>query len=256
MDLSMLRQVAKGRYGLDRSTGEDSLFTNPVLNDLINEKHRWFASVALCYYKHNFSTALVSGQSGYAGDPSVIEIDPKTVRVQSATNTYAPLPLRLYSSLVSEWGALEGKATGLPTCFWMRAGGSGDTNDQSRVIEVYPVPGASQVGASFKLWYGGWHYPVDLAADTDRPLLPAHEHDRLIPAICWGMAELERSRGRGDAPVEYWQAQAQDKALELFEIIRRGTREAPRTAQVGASPLDDARERRQAKLGGLARRLE
>jgi hypothetical protein len=330
MDLSTLRQVAKGRYGLDRSTGEDSLFTNPVLNDLINEKHRWFASVALCYYRADFYQPLTVGQSAYAGDATVIEIDPKTVLLQYGANSFTPLPLRLYPSLVSERGALQVLAASVPSAFWMRAGGSGDGADKSRVIELSPAPAASTPGSTtisdtggisaadttfgvtsaanlgrgclitidnekmlvmaadtvptpdtvtvvrgyagttaaahtdgtavtwnlHNLIYGAWHYPADLSADTDRPALDTSEHDRLIPAICWGMAELERSRGRGDAPVEYWQAQAADKALELFEIIRRGTREAPRTAQVGAAPLDDARERRQAKLGALSRRLE
>lgn len=330
MDLSMLRQVAKGRYGLDRSTGEDSLFTNPVLKDLINEKHRWFASVALCYYRPDFYQPLVVGQSAYSGEATVIEIDPKTVVLQYGVSAFTPLPLRLYPSLVSERGALQTLASGTPTAFWMRAGGSGDGADQSRVIELCPAPAASTPATTtisdsdgieasdvtfgvtsvaslgrgclieveseqmlvtavnaatspptvsvvrgyagttavdhdngsavtwnlHNLIYGAWHYPVDLEADDDRPALDASEHDRLIPAICWGMAELEQSRGRADAPVAYWQAQAQDKALELFEIIRRGTREAPRTAQVGASPLDDARERRQAKLGGLARRMD
>lgn len=327
MNLSMLRQVAKGRYGLDRSTGEDSLFTNPVLNDLINEKHRWFASVALCYYLPDIYTPLVVGQSSYAGNARVIEIDPKTLLLQTAAATFAPLPLRLYPSLVSERGALQALANGTPTAFWMRAGSDAD---QSRIIELSPAPSTSTAGAGTTLaaavanatdtvisvasaaalnrgmvvtvdseamyvlavdtaatpdtitvqrghsgttaashansapvsWnlhnliYGAWVYPPELTGDTDRPALDASEHDRLIPAICWGMAELERSRGRGESPVEYWQAQAADKALELFEIIRRGTREAPRTAQVGASPLDDARERRQAKIGPLSRRLE
>lgn len=322
MDLSMLRQVAKGRYGLDRSSGEDSLFTNPVLNDLINEKHRWFASVALCYYLPDIYAPLVVGQSGYAGNARVIEIDPKTVLLQTAANAFAPLPLRLYPSLVSERGALQALANGTPSAFWMRAGAE---SDQSRIIELSPAPNTSTAGAGttiteplsatdtvitvnaatginrgtvltidsekmlvisvstlqvtvqrghsataatphvdnatvswnlHNLVYGAWVYPPELSADTDRPALDASEHDRLIPAICWGMAELERSRGRQDAPVEYWQAQAADKALELFEVIRRGTREAPRTAQVGASPLDDARERRQAKLGPLSRRME
>jgi hypothetical protein len=330
MDLSMLRQVAKGRYGLDRSSGEDSLFTNPVLNDLINEKHRWFASVALCYYRPDYYTPFVVGQSAYAADAAVIEIDPKTVRIQTAAGTFARLPLRLYPSLLDERGILEALPTSTPTAFWMRAGGE---NDRSRIIELVPAPNTLTAGAGttvgadivsatdpkitvvssaaisrglqlivgaekmlvqhvksatevvvvrghngtpaltsstashtaatgtvkwdlHNLIYGAWVYPSELIADSDRPALDSSEHDRLIPAICWGMAELERSRGRGDAPVEYWQAQAADKALELFEVIRRGTREAPRTAQVGASPLDDARERRQAKLGPLSRRME
>jgi len=322
MDLSTLRQVAKGRYGLDRSTGEDSLFTNPVLNDLINEKHRWFAGVSMCYYLPDLYTPLVVGQSAYAGNARVIEIDPKTVILQTAASTFAPLPLRLYPSLVSERGALQALANGTPSAYWMRAGSE---NDQSRIIELSPAPSTSTAGAGttitealnatetvltvasatginrgmvlvidsekmlvisvasllvtvqrghsattaaahldnaavtwnlHNLIYGAWVYPSELSADTDRPPLDASEHDRLIPAICWGMAELDRSRGRQDAPVEYWQGQAADKALELFETIRRGTREAPRTAQVGASPLDDAMERRQAKLGPLSKRLE
>jgi len=322
MDLSTLRIVAKGRYGLDRSTGEDSLFTNPVLNDLINEKHRWFAGVSMCYYLPDLYTPLVVGQSAYAGNARVIEIDPKTVVLQTAASAFAPLPLRLYPSLVSERGALQALANGTPSAYWMRAGSE---NDQSRIIELSPAPSTSTAGAGttitealnatetvltvasatginrgmvlvidsekmlvisvasllvtvqrghsattaathldnatvtwnlHNLIYGAWVYPAELTADSDRPALDASEHDRLIPAICWGMAELDRSRGRQDAPVEYWQGQAADKALELFETIRRGTREAPRTAQVGASPLDDAMERRQAKLGPLSKRLE
>src|SRR5687768_13185899 len=100
MDLATLRSIAKGRYGLERGSSEDALFTNPVLNDIINEKHRWFASVALCYYEHSKSELLVIDQTAYPADADVIEIDTKTVRLLYGAATYTLLPLRLYSSLV------------------------------------------------------------------------------------------------------------------------------------------------------------
>lgn len=316
MTLSDLRAISKGRYSLTRSTDEDPEFTDDVLDDIINEKHRWFSSVALCYYVQDYYEPFVVGKSGYSGDARVLELDDSVVAIQTAASTFTKIPRKIYRELVIANGPLQVLAAGTPTSFYPRTGG--EFNDQSRMIELVPAPSTSTAGAGttindtggisasdttfvvasatglnkgiqitvesekmlvlnvssttlrvirghnlttpathadttaiswnlHNLIYGAWVYPATLSADSDRPPLPVSEHDRLIPAICWGMAQLDRTRGRADAPVEMWEKAAYAEAMELFEIHRR-VREPQRTAQVGSSPLDDATSRRAPKL--------
>lgn len=321
MTLSNYRVIAKGRYALTRSTDEDPEFTDDVLDDIINEKHRWFSSVAMCYYVQDYYEPLVVGKSGYSGDARVLEIDDSVVVVQTAASTFTKIPRKIYRELVIANGPLQVLAASTPTAFYPRTGG--EFNDQSRMIELVPAPSTSTAGAGttttealdttetgvdvtsttginkgmqitiesekmlvlavtagtppagtltvirghnlttpathaspsnvswnlHNLIYGAWLYPATLSADSDRPPLPVSEHDRLIPAICWGMAQLDKSRGRSDAGelAAMWEKMAYAEAMELFEIHRR-VREPQRTAQVGPSPLADAEQRRAPKL--------
>jgi len=101
------------------------------------------------------------------------------------------------------------------------------------------------------LKYDAWVYPSDLAQTSDEPVLSAHEHWRLIPWICHRMALIELSRGRpggAEALVQGWYALAIDVAEELREIYRRGMEEPPRTANVGATAVEDATLRRMSLL--------
>lgn len=212
MQLSEIRQVVKGRYGLDRSTTADALFTDAVLNDLINEAHRTLARKAWLYKDTDRNETLVGGTKRYALDTDVIRIDPTTMRIV-VSGTYTTLLHRNEGSLRFDAGPLESVSSGTPAYWWWEQGEL--TNDEQVVVQLHPTPSAAGT-----LYYSAWVYPADLSADADRPKFSALEHDRLVPVTCWKMAEVERSRGRDDAPVEYW-AQAAAQAIDELAGIRQ-----------------------------------
>lgn len=240
MTLADIRQLSRGTYGLEWSVSEDSLYTNPLLNKLINKAHHWFAGITRCYYNDAISQALTTNTASYALDPTVIEPDVRTFRL-AITGVFTRLRCRLPHSLMEERGALESVAAATPTDFYIRAG---TVNAAAKKVELVPKPNAAAGTGNGTLWYGAWVYPAELAADGD--LVPLADPDvyRLVSAINWQLSEFDASRGRPDAPVKMWSSRALAEAVELQRIIRFGTREFGRTAEVGASPLDDVTERR------------
>lgn len=220
MTLTEIRQIAKGRYGLARTATEDALFTDTVLTDLVNEAHRWLAREAWLYYESDRTETLVNAQRRYALDSDVIRLDPATVRINFG-GSYAVLAHRLQGSLMQQYGALESTADGTPVAFFLAGGEL--TNDEGTVVTLYPAPNGAGT-----LLYAAWVYPAALANDSDRPPFQASEHDRLIPAVCWKMAELDRSRGRAEAPVEYWAQMAVQAKDELLRAQRDGGYPVPR----------------------------
>ena len=214
-DFTTLRQVVKGRYGLDRSTTADALFTDTILGDLINEAHRWLAREAWLYYEMDRTETLVNGTKRYALDTDVIRVDPTTIR-QVVGGTYSTLLPRNEAALRYDVGPLESVSTGTATGFWLNQGEL--TNDETVVISLHPTPNAAGT-----LLYSAWVYPADLSADGDRPKLQASEHDRLVIVTCWKMSEVELSRGRENAPVAYWQPLAQRAAAELAATRKKPT---------------------------------
>lgn len=249
MDLQTIRATALRRYGLDGSV-EDDLFNNTVMKEIINEKHKWFAGTTLCYQEEIevVGTSLINNNDQWylVLDDDVIEILPLSLRVIDGSTWRRVVP-RYYHSLLQQYTTLESVARGVPTSFYVRPGIAAASN---RMLGLLPGPNTTIAALATEAFrYLAYVYPPDLSSDTDAPPLPSNEHHRLIPAVCWGMAELEATRGRTDAPVQLWLDRAVAAAEELAEIIRRGTRELPRTASVGASPLADAEERRGSRIG-------
>lgn len=249
MTLANIRQLARGRYGLEYSASEDQLFSNTFLDKIVNEKHHWFAGVTECYYDPSVSLSnqaapSVNVPAVYSLGVNVIRADERTFQYKTnagAASTWVRLPHRHHYSLLEQHGPFEVLAQGTPTGFYLHAGA---TDGAGRRVTLVPSP-----SAAFDLKFSAWVYPGEMTSDSDQPELQDAEVYRLIPAICWGMAEFEASRGRPDAPVAMWLDRAMQEAIELQRIIRHGTREFTRTAAVGASPLSDAMERRAPNIG-------
>lgn len=235
--VATLIQMSKGRYGLERTTTEDVLFTDAVMIDILNSGHNWFAEVARPYESKALTVSIASGTSQYALDGSVIEPDIYNVVVYNGT-TYTRVPFRKKVSLLESGGAFQSIAAAPPTSFYLRSGASAGA---MLYLELYPKPNFTQAGG---LIYDAWVYPARLAATSDNLPLNDGQIDKLIPAVCWQMALLEQARGRGDAPVETWHALALQQALGFAETMRRLTQEPPRTASVGLTSGEDAQRRR------------
>lgn len=238
--LTQVRQIARGMYGLEYSSTEDQLYSDPFLNKLVNKAHHWFAGVTGCYWNDALSQALTTSQASYALSGLVIEPNVRSFRLKVST-TYTRLPVRAYESLLEQYGALEGIAAGTPLYVYLRPG---TANAAVQKFELYPPPNAANGTANGTVYYAATVYPSELTSDSDTFPLDDPNLYRLIPAICWEMANFDASRGRPDAPVNLWAQKALAEAVELQRIIRMSTREWRRTALVGASPVADVEDRR------------
>lgn len=212
MTLAQLRLHALGRFGLHGWEGEHGVLNWPVTRRAINDAHRWFAARTLCYYDANRSESVSAGTARYALDSDVIRVDPATLRI-SVSGSYTQLVPRLRSSLLVQYGALEGVAGGTPQYVVLEAGG--ETNDETAVVQLVPTPNATAT-----LYYGGWIYPAELA-ETDRPLLPEAEQARLLTAICWRFAELLEGAGQESGAAD-WLAKAEREAEEFYLLLHGG----------------------------------
>jgi hypothetical protein len=230
---------------------EDDLFKDAVMLDALNGAHKAFAALARPYMAE-ITVNLAASTVMVALPDTVIEVDQSSVRVRAGTGAldtsgaWTRLTFKQRRSLIGENGAPEAwtALATAPTNFFVMPGA---TNDAIRKIGVYPPATTGFLGSPVgtnNLRMDAWVYPSDLAlADASLPLSD-HEQWRLVPWICKQMAQLERSRGRPDAPVEMWERDADKVALELRDIIRRGMEEIQRSANVGESALQDAQDRR------------
>lgn len=258
MDLTTLRQTAKGFYGLEKTATQDGLFTDSVMTDMTNLGHHHFAAIARPYYKTlitnlplgttaSSSSQAATGTSVVTLDTTVIEVDIFSVRIApSAVTAWVGMPFKPMKEIMkgAANNALENTALGTPTHFFLRPGAA---DAAGRILELYPgASGAISNGCK----YNAWVYPADMTGDSDVPELQPAEHYRILPWVCWQMALLERSRGRPDAPVGEWYGVAMDVATELFNILWRSHQGIPRTAEVGLSSGEDALWRRTATLRG------
>src|SRR4051794_33396793 len=137
MDLTTIRQTAKGAYGLDKSATADALFTDSVLTDLVNAAHMDFAAMVRCYWS-TFTTNLTSGTNLYALDPTVIELDIYTVRAN--LTPWTQLKLKQLKELINANGPPEAWTSAPPASFHMHPGA---VAGQAKVIELYPIPNAT-----------------------------------------------------------------------------------------------------------------
>lgn len=254
MQLSVMRQTVKGFYGAERSTTADGLFTDAILNDVLNRGHHWFAERSRCYYAE-FTTNLPLGTTGASGpgtsvvtlDTTLIELDLETVEFAAAgLATWTGIPFKPKKELRNAQAArsLRNVSLGTPTNFFIRPGAA---DNAGRVLELHPGANAA-VTNGFK--YSGWVYPPDMSADADVPELQPAEHWKILAAGCWQLALLERSRGRQDAPVTEWYNVANYEALTLRETLWRGHQGVPRTAEVGLTLAEDALARRLREFAG------
>jgi hypothetical protein len=225
MQLSEILNVARGRYGLDRFGDEDPLLNDVILTDLANEKHRWLAAETLCYRatKTHDLPVMANGLSTVGLDCLVIQpVEPMNVRV-NYDGAWQRLEHCEQEELIRCHGPLENEPAGTPRYYYHRLGTS---LDNQRIIEVFPGV-AAQVDGGFKI--DCYVYPSLMSADTATPAISPAEHTRLIPAICWGMAEVQFSRGQASAAlVSYWEAQARQAAAELKRVIDANRRTQPR----------------------------
>jgi hypothetical protein len=250
-----LIQIAKGQYGLERSATEDDLFTDEVMTDFFNAAHKTFAALGRPYLGQ-VDLSLTEDTILYALPEKVIEVDVYTVRVRTGTGgadgagAWTELPFTYRRSLIQKHGAPESWASGTPESFFLMPG---STVNETKRIGIYKPPDSTYLGSpagTLNLRLDAWIYPEELTT-ADTPIFPEHEHYRLIPGICRRMAELHRSRGNLNAPVEMYLRSETVEALEFRDIIRRSMEEVPRTGNTSASALEDAHDRR---LGLTARR--
>lgn len=242
MQLQDVRQIARGQYGLEYSTSEDLLYTNPLLDAQINAAYSWLVGVARPLYNADLTVSITVPGAGvravYTLDPKVIEPDLPTFWTFNAVGSvYKALAHRYYRScMVSYAGPNEAVTAGTPTAYSLDGG---NANAALKKVTLWPRP-----VAALTLHYGAWVYPAKLVNDTDVLEMEDADVYRLIPAVCWKMAEFDLSRGRGDAPAGVWADRAWKEAMEFQRLMRFGVREAPRGGEVGATPVQDAEERR------------
>lgn len=203
MDLTALRATALRRYGRETAS-TDSFFTNATLTDAINQSHRAIAAETGCYESDNLALALVNGTAEYPLDATVIRPKKNSFRLNYNNLGYVAIHSREYPSLLAELGPFEALANALPTAYILR----GQSAAEVTQIRFVPTPGAAGT-----VHYAAWVYPPTLSADGDTPALPLAEHDRILSGVLRRMAEMDRGRGRGDAPV------ADYAALEAADIL-------------------------------------
>lgn len=205
MTLAQLRRLALGRFGVLSWEEEHPILNFGLVKDCVNDAHRWFAHRTRCYYDNDRSESISIGTARYALDSDIFLLNPASIRINIG-GTYTQLSHRMLGSLVTDLGPLEGVANASPTFFVLEAGG--ENNDEPVVIRLVPTPNATAT-----LYYGGWHYGAELSAESDRPKLPEAEHHRLIPAICWRLAEALNQAGEKADP-GYWLQEAEKLADE------------------------------------------
>lgn len=231
MNLGQMIQTARGRYGDSRYAVESELLPHPVMVDLANEAHRWLAEEVRCYrQKQEYNLPL--GADGLS-----------TVSLQC--NVIAPVKRSLRIKVGSDWRAVElisedeawsryelfdNLANATPVAGFMRLG---TAFDAQRVLEL--VPGSdTAVTSGVRTWAD--IYPARMTEDTHVPALQPAEHDRLIPVMCWKMAERVRESGRPADPL-YWQRLAFQAATDLRRIMR-GFLAGSRGSEVRYRPED------------------
>jgi hypothetical protein len=229
MDLAGLRRSARARYGLEYSGAEDAVFTGPLLNELINEAHRELAAASLCYRQTQLYDLPLGagGVSTVALECNVIEIDPRSVRVR-AGGRWRRVGRVEEAQALYDRGPLRETANGAPSLFYLR---TGDALDAHRVLEFAPGARAATPGG---VELAAYIYPAPMSEDSHAPALQPAEHTKLLPFICWKMAEHEAGRGRRDAPVGYWRSRAEEAATELKRLIERFRRPGPREVRIRA----------------------
>lgn len=219
MNLDTTRQYAKGQYGLPQSSAEDALFTNAVLNAIINRKHRWIAERTRCYRKSVTKDLPIgdtaTGLSTVNLGCNVIVSLPYTVRA-SVGGEWTDLRATTEEELVTAFGALRGVDLADSWAYFFRIG---EQKDAHRIVEVFPGATAA-VTNGFQLH--AYIYPEAMTNDSHAPGVQVAEADILVPATCWGMAEVELSRGtRADAStvLAYWKTETEKKVRELAAVI-------------------------------------
>lgn len=221
MTLAELRRGALLRYGLNPYEGEDAVLLLPLVNDLVNEAHRWAAREAKLY-RRTFTVNLPAASAGVSTvslNESIIEVD-QTYRGVHALDgsTWRELAYRPEAELVDLYGPLPNAGTGTPHSYFFT---TGYQDSLQRQLIVYPGPAAEVTNG---LQYPAWVYPDAMTAETDRPELPVGEHDLLLPIICWKIAEVLANRGEA-APVAWWLQAAEEAKTDLkqrMERFRRG----------------------------------
>lgn len=216
MTLAQLRKRALGRYGLTGAYlgAEDSLFPLPLVADVLNEKHRALAEWTRCYRETQTYTIPVSssGLSTVSLNCNLIEIVPGTVRAYQGSVWGDLLPQAEYAQR-GTYGPFEQLSTGTALYYYPRVGSA---VGGQRVLELAPGV-TTAITNGLKL--DAYVYPGNLTAETDAPALQVAEHPVLLKLCCWALAEIELSRGRADAPLAYWQAEAMREAEELRRVI-------------------------------------
>jgi hypothetical protein len=218
MQLSDFLKTIKGRYGREYSTDEDALFTDDLLTQMYNEAHRKVAEIARCYQRTSVYTIPLgsAGVSTVSLACDVIDVDRRRVRWYNATTEqWIPLTWAPEHELYDRYGDVLDNATlGDPLYFWFQVG---DASDAQRQMVLYPGRSASVTDG---LRVREDIYPALMTQDTHAPAVqPAEIMLHLPHAVMWRMAELERARGRPDAPVEYLEAQTMRDAYELKAVL-------------------------------------
>ena len=219
MNLMTLRQYAKGQYGLPQNTTADALFTDAVLNAIINRKHCWIAERTRCYRKSVTKDLPIgdtaTGLSTVNLGCNIIVSLPYTIRA-SVGGEWTELKATTEEELITAYGALRGVDLASSWAYFFRIG---DQKDAHRVVEVFPGATAA-VTNGFQLH--AYIYPEAMTNDSHAPGIQVAETDILVPATCWGMAEVELSRGtRPDAQtvLAYWRGETEKRVRELKALI-------------------------------------
>lgn len=235
MDLTTLRQVAKGDYGRGENTTADPVFTDAVLNTRINRAHRRLAYECKLY-RRTFTVDLPIASAGLSVitlNASVYEVDPSTVVVLNGATWQAVRPSD-ERTIRQLYGPPDEVAAGIPSRFWCEESSDGGTvasaAGTNRQLVLWPGATAAVTnGCKFDAWV----YPADLTADGHIPPFPVSEHDHLIPLICHEMAKLDYTQGRADpALVSLWAETERISIAQLRRKMQRSRNPGPREVRL------------------------
>lgn len=211
MTVAEHRDRALREYGLRGTGAEDGQFTHPQMREIISQAATWLVKESKCLQARRTGD-VVAGQDFVELEPDVFDFAPDRAVVYHG-GQWQPLTFHAPEYLAATYGLLENASQGLPHSCW---GALSETGQ--RRLHLFPTPNYSQTaGVRLQAFIDA----PRLTDDGQTPALPATEDDALLPVILWRLAVTDRARGRQDAPVEYYFAEARRAALDLRQRTQR-----------------------------------
>ena len=197
---AQLRTQSRLEYGLGDGTASDALFSDTVMNGLINRANRIAAKEARPYVRTKTDNLPAVGSEGVSVVPldgTEFDIDPRRGSVRWLDGaTWRVLLYKPEEELADAYGALENHTGRTPRWYFLRSAESEGAGADGTARELCVFPGvAAQITAGLRR--RSFVFPADLANDAASPGLPNGEDEALIPVIHWLMAELESAQGDG-----------------------------------------------------------
>jgi hypothetical protein len=209
---------AMRRYGL-APNAEDALLNQNLMVERVNELLQELADEG-AGFREEFTLNLSSSTGVHALSSRVIRIEDGTVRIDYAGDgLFSTRPRQVEEPYLRRLeGSLEYREAGTPSWYYTQRG---TVADAMLALVLYPQSNTARTGG-LKLWARS--YPAALVVTTDTLPLQLGEERFLIPGICLALAEVECSRGRRDAPLQYWASRWQQALTDFADVVEDGSR--------------------------------